>query len=421
MLFQERNLFEDENDITDDNGNIPTNVDLELGDTMIWPSESRSLSDRHWRRPSGNSENELPTIDVWPTSIDDKINYLGNAEHANISANHQTPHSESSTSEIVSATHYVPSDRSTEIASEAKPPKSSVSTVNKTKALKPSESGKPDSGHVITPVHSQEVCSAIASHCKSTAKEPIDKEIPHQSIALEEKVPHQSIAKEPIEVERKFSITTDCLLRLNAIGASLMKENTFTDIYYDDRLYTLTRSGIWLRRRNSSWEMKVKNNDYQSMTTMFREVSEDHKIIAYLETFFEMTESKRYTDVSELVNDLELVEFATLTTNRMTYSHPECTIDLDLTDFGFQVGEIEVMVSEESRIPAALDTISRIADSLRKLYFYIKTDPATNFHQNYSFLFPVCLNPISNICSVQFEIEYLFLYEKYSTNYFIIS
>jgi hypothetical protein len=49
--------------------------------------------------------------------------------------------------------------------------------------------------------------------------------------------------------------------------------------------------------------------------------------------------------MDSLRNELDLDVFATFSTTRQTYHLPNCTVDLDIADFGFEVGEIEVMVS----------------------------------------------------------------------------
>ena len=41
-------------------------------------------------------------------------------------------------------------------------------------------------------------------------------------------------------------------------------------------------------------------------------------------------------------------------------------VDLDSADFGFTVGEIEILVSDDKNVPAALAQIDELADNLGK-------------------------------------------------------
>ena len=61
----------------------------------------------------------------------------------------------------------------------------------------------------------------------------------------------------PIEVERKFTISADTEEKLRSLGARLHKEKVFTDMYFENDDYDLILSDCWLRRRNNSWEAKV--------------------------------------------------------------------------------------------------------------------------------------------------------------------
>ena len=80
--------------------------------------------------------------------------------------------------------------------------------------------------------------------------------------------------------------------------------------------------------------------------------------------------------MDSLRNELDLDVFATFSTTRQTYHLPHCTVDLDIADFGFEVGEIEVMVSDETRIVDALNIIDDMARKLGMIsmvLFYIRS------------------------------------------------
>lgn len=169
-----------------------------------------------------------------------------------------------------------------------------------------------------------------------------------------------------IEIERKFKVMSDSLDKLVKLGATLLKERIFTDRYYDNDNYSLTLADAWLRQRNETWELKLGRqlSEKAGLPTQYNEISNEKEIAQFLVKHFKMDSSLQNMPVPDLLKKLGLVEFAVFTTTRQSYGLPDCTIDLDLTDFGFQVGEIEVMVIDESHIPSALDTITDVANKL---------------------------------------------------------
>ncbi|KAK3085357.1 hypothetical protein FSP39_002048 [Pinctada imbricata] len=178
-----------------------------------------------------------------------------------------------------------------------------------------------------------------------------------------------SAVSNPIEVERKFTVTADTKIRLLELGAELRKEKTFKDAYYDNSDYRLTLSDCWLRQRNGTWEFKVAVSSFikPSSSTQYSEITDENEICRLLHRKFDVKDDV-VMSLNELIDKLKLDVFAKFTTTRQTYFLPECTIDLDLADFGFQVGEIEVMIADEKRIPEALQTIDSVASKLGKLY-----------------------------------------------------
>ena len=205
---------------------------------------------------------------------------------------------------------------------------------------------------------------AVASKEASNSKEQLKKESV-QSLQIEKSAEILSSAN-PIEVERKFTVTADTKIRLLEMGAELKKERTFEDMYYDNADYRLTLSDCWLRQRNGQWEFKVAVSSFQtkSSSTQYSEVTDEKEISRLLIRYLRADESMRNLSLEELIQKLNLSIFAKFSTTRQTYYLPECTIDLDLADFGFQVGEIEVMVADEKRIAEALRTIDGIAKKL---------------------------------------------------------
>ena len=176
-----------------------------------------------------------------------------------------------------------------------------------------------------------------------------------------------SVKSEPIEIERKFNITADTEQKLIALGASLVTTKSFTDVYYDNLDYTLTLANCWLRQRQGEWQLKdsVAGSMAHSrdITTQYAELTKESDIINTLLQKLQLHMSKSPSSVVDIIKAGALTEFATIMTTRKTYKLPNCSIDLDLTDSGFMVGEIEVMTTTD-KIPSALKTIEETAHKL---------------------------------------------------------
>lgn len=168
---------------------------------------------------------------------------------------------------------------------------------------------------------------------------------------------------QPVEVERKFKVTADTKIKLVEIGAELHKEKVFLDKYFDNPDYSLTLKDCWLRQRNESWELKVVNGQFTKLASQYQEITETNEIADFLVNHFHRLDLKGLA-VDLVIKKLDLQPFVEYTTTRQTYFLPECIIDLDLTDFGYQVGEIEVMATDKSQIPRALETITSVAGKL---------------------------------------------------------
>lgn len=81
---------------------------------------------------------------------------------------------------------------------------------------------------------------------------------------------------------------------------------------------------------------------------------------------------------------INLVCFAEFTTVRRSFTLEEegVQIDLDQADFGYHVGEVEVLVPEGGDVQAALEKIERTARRLGELKAVIQTHPfkTINYH-----------------------------------------
>lgn len=154
-----------------------------------------------------------------------------------------------------------------------------------------------------------------------------------------------------IEVEKKFAIQKDELARLTT-GAHFLGEKKFTDIYYDTADYVLTKKDIWLRSRTGKFELKFPMNGTNKKhdMTAYDEIEDDTAISAKLGisgdgAFKEMLAISGY------------VPFATIVTTRSKYEKDGFHIDVDETDFGYSILEIELMVPSEGEISEAYKRI----------------------------------------------------------------
>ena len=155
------------------------------------------------------------------------------------------------------------------------------------------------------------------------------------------------------EVEKKFSLEGVNIPRLIE-GAELLSEKTFTDVYFDDENYAITKKDMWLRKRGDSFELKVPFND--GVGALSRK----------LDQYKEITDEERIKEVLGIVDEGRLADclkrrdinpFASITTTRRKYKKGEFTLDIDQMDFGYAIGEIELLVGSEFQTQQALEKI----------------------------------------------------------------
>lgn len=160
-----------------------------------------------------------------------------------------------------------------------------------------------------------------------------------------------------LEVERKFCPSAVTLIARNAGFPPFKKftalpTTTFTDTYFDLKT-TLRDKGIWLRRRDNEWEMKVKTGG-DFINSSFQEISSTQEIDQALKKYLshELMSITEITSCStggggNIQGIFGLAPFAKITTTRQAWtakSDSEDTLQLvvDTTDFGHHVGEVEL-------------------------------------------------------------------------------
>ncbi|XP_064797626.1 thiamine-triphosphatase isoform X2 [Oncorhynchus masou masou] len=161
-----------------------------------------------------------------------------------------------------------------------------------------------------------------------------------------------------VEVERKFVCDADIQKQLEEIGAVCIGQKQFQDKYFDTPDFLLTLRDVWLRCRQGCWELKCT-----TVTKAEDIVGEPQK--AEL--------CSRYQEITNLSQiQLKVREFMTeeFTTQRCSFTfggegdESGVRVDLDQADFGYCVGEIEVLVPQGEDIQSALRKIEKTAQRL---------------------------------------------------------
>ncbi|KAJ0023055.1 hypothetical protein NQD34_015189 [Periophthalmus magnuspinnatus] len=213
-----------------------------------------------------------------------------------------------------------------------------------------------------------------------------------------------------VEVERKF-ICTDETLRILEKTADCVRQREFHDQYFDTADFGLTLQDFWLRKRKGSWELKCPMSRGQAkveaLCTRYREITDLAEIQLRVREVLKdegstpqrnknqktdgdvdgqnqsVTSDESETQDEMWINELNLKCFAEFTTIRRSFTLKEdaVQVDLDQADFGYSVGEIEVLVSEGRDVLSALEKIEKAAQKLGltgnqkipgKMYIYLQ-------------------------------------------------
>ncbi|XP_032359797.1 thiamine-triphosphatase isoform X1 [Etheostoma spectabile] len=187
-----------------------------------------------------------------------------------------------------------------------------------------------------------------------------------------------------VEVERKFVCNADTLKTLEKIGAVCLGQRQFCDQYFDTPTFKLTLRDMWLRKRKECWELKCptafneakETSEEQSkaaaLCSRYKEITNLPEIQIRVKEVLKDVREDRETETSRSQEDeawlstMNLVCFAEFTTMRRSFTLEEegVQIDLDQADFGFSVGEIEVLLPEGGDVQSALEKIKRTAEML---------------------------------------------------------
>jgi adenylate cyclase class IV len=160
-----------------------------------------------------------------------------------------------------------------------------------------------------------------------------------------------------IEVEKKFRPTEE---QLNALikDAEYLGEKVLYDIYYDYPDYRLFKKQIRLRNRNGNFELKLGKSSGVAVEIENREE---------IEKYFETTEG-----LEDFIKN-NLILIADYTAFGSRYKIGEFKIDMAKMSFGYEIGEIELLVKSEEDIKEAEEKILNFA---KKYNLEIKDFPS---------------------------------------------
>ncbi|XP_029313685.1 thiamine-triphosphatase isoform X1 [Cottoperca gobio] len=206
-----------------------------------------------------------------------------------------------------------------------------------------------------------------------------------------------------VEVERKFLCNADTLKTLQEIGAVCLGQRQFCDQYFDTPKFDLTLRDMWLRKRKGCWELKCpttsngteersgEQSKAAALCSRYKEITNLPEIQLRVKEVIKDVCADRETEMSPSQEDeswlskINLVCFAEFTTVRRSFTLEEegVQVDLDQADFGYHVGEIEVLLPEGGDLQSALEKIERTAGKLGltgdqrvegKMHVYLKSN-----------------------------------------------
>jgi len=193
-----------------------------------------------------------------------------------------------------------------------------------------------------------------------------------------------------IEVERKFVPCAVGVVALLADARPLGPPvRELRDEYWDTPRADLMRHDLWLRLRNASWQLKVKVEAYTPAESneksvkggidRYEEVDDVSRIVSLVARAISAANGGRLarqmhafddknSDADAIFRAAGLSAVAAVCTRRKSYLKPfrssSVRIDIDESDFGYAVGELELLVEHPDECPRA----ERILDELANEY-----------------------------------------------------
>jgi hypothetical protein len=190
-----------------------------------------------------------------------------------------------------------------------------------------------------------------------------------------------------LEVETKFAVLDGDEIEEKLLNLGMIKENdkTMVDWYFDLPApnWILTPQDCWLRFREtpkgSSWQLK-RGRNHEGGATVYEEFEGMDAIEIALSILpkyndsidLPITESDCDSyQVPKFPDPSNLVPFARIETRRSSWEPKDknspytgLIVDLDGTDFGYTVGEVETVVNSEEDVEAARQRVSQFVNFL---------------------------------------------------------
>ena len=181
------------------------------------------------------------------------------------------------------------------------------------------------------------------------------------------------------EIEKKFIFDRQLLpLLLKNSGKppfthlTPIKQTSFHDAYYDNRVRVLSLNpsgSIWLRKRDGEWQAKVTqkaDKDYQKVS--YQEVSTLSEIEKLVRKYLPECLGEKH--------NFGLYPFCQFSTDRAEFTANErFTVALDTTDFGHDVGEVEVIAEEGESDKQVMMEIEKFMEEYRWFFKSVKGKP----------------------------------------------
>ena len=199
----------------------------------------------------------------------------------------------------------------------------------------------------------------------------------------------RSTSKRVLEVEQKFALDDDgssrVETRLVELGFSKTNEIDMVDWYFDTPDWSLTPRDCWLRcretPRGSSWQLK-RGKKHEGGATVYEELEDEEAIEASISL---LPNSISHVMVPEEYEGhavpkipqptpARLVPFARIETNRQSWTfdgdsseaYDGLSIDLDGTQYGYMVGEVEAVVYNDSDVSLAKTRIDALVKEITR-------------------------------------------------------
>ena len=168
-----------------------------------------------------------------------------------------------------------------------------------------------------------------------------------------------------IEVERKVMVDSTFKQRIRKAGGTPQGTTRIVDTYYDTWCFQLVFGDAWLRRRNVDgqvrWEFKVGpgiSHGGHTAASYTEYVGKDAAVKVH--DFIKAP----FSDLSDLLKMGKLQALVRVATTRESFLLKGHVIDIDTTDEGHIVAEVERVVDREEDVEAARQGIDALCESL---------------------------------------------------------